>query len=1135
MNSALFSSTMDDHQSKQHLLTVEKQYMDLLNLIVTKLAGEKEVALRNWLSTIEILEKYHQDLYQKLDSSGQNIRTVDIIIDWGNSLETPYMNYLKSYDIVQKQHENLLCASIKNIIKHLPTTSPFNSIDTLLAAPFDHLKLYKSIFSPLLESSDSSKQNTLKQVIQTIDTVLKQSPQRMVNSATATDLVSFQKYVDSENVIDLFTGSHLDYQLRPRPGKIVLQDDFLLLADNNDHPAQRIHMVLTTDILMICKQLDESTGRYDLLYPPLAVNDILVQPLMLDRELIGEYTLQFTVLSKNMAVRAESREVRNAWTGVPLTTTAKNANKTSIPLMNVVRFSETDKNGVNLNTKSDNGAFHRNTPPADSSENEDENGLNGIAAPTPKSDQHSLVGKKSLPTVPAQPQPAMKGNIIPPPKDLTAPVINIAAHEDTKINTLMQSTSKEHQNIKQRGSSIRPQPSNPPYNPHSPVSSGIESKPLPGSTSARNRVAGSASQNPRPQMNTSHASNRATQSFPHQLQHQHPRQSTSSSSIPQQHQQRGSSHGAANTQHRPAANGHSASRTPMSSQSHPSNRPNAPHPHPHPHPQSLHHQSQQRPPPQQSQPRSSQHYQPHQRPVQHNPHHQRPPSHQRLSHHQPQQRPPQNYHSQQRHPQQRPPQQRPPPSNHQHSQQQRPPPPHQQQPRPRPPHHHSQPPAPVPTNTSKPLPQNFNNTPAIAAVASPSSPSTSAQRPMPPTPPPQKPQFNAALPNPDGASQIRSSPVAGSQESFGSSLQLSPEDLATPPRSPNPYNNQTNGIRQVIFRNQQCEVFRWNDESWYAVDGQCLLEVRQTFTNRSCIAIRVQTTGELYLNAWVLPQTQIRLASPTDVSLGLVMGSQQETYLVHFEQSSDATELNQVLQKMHHAAVMAARQPNDGQRTLRGDPPTEMMMYDDDEIEESVAAVATTTTDGSTAVGRTLTRSSSLMQSGQEPTPIPQTLQPAMQCKCKLFVQNEHSNWSSFGSVQLVVSLQVPSRRMHIQIDHDKKRGLSKIIPTGGSSASPTSPSSSSPNTSDNGTNSATSSSSSPGGTVVAATSANTLVSATVYSNNVERLGAKRISFLLVNERERTSSMVYMVQLREEESGNTLYDYLKIKNAQNGW
>jgi hypothetical protein len=304
------------------------------------------------------------------------------------------------------------------------------------------------------------------------------------------------------------------------------------------------------------------------------------------------------------------------------------------------------------------------------------------------------------------------------------------------------------------------------------------------------------------------------------------------------------------------------------------------------------------------------------------------------------------------------------------------------------------------------------------------------------------------------------------------------------------------------------------------------------------VAIRVQTTGELYLNAWVLPQTQIRLASPTDVSLGLIMGSQPETYLVHFEQSTDATELNQVLQKMHHAAVLASRQPNDGQRTLRGEPPTEMMDGfgdddgdDNDDNGDHDAMASTASTVSATMNGNR--RSSSFMQSGQESTAIPQTLQPAMKCKCKLFVQNEHSNWSSFGSVQLVVSLQVPSRRMHIQIDNDKKRGFSKIIPTGSTSPSgspsPSStslPSSLSPN-GDNGTDT--------NATAGTTTSANTLVSATVYSNNVERLGSKRISFLLVNEQERTSSMVYMVQLREEESGNTLFDYLKVKNSQNGW
>lgn len=326
-------------------------------------------------------------------------------------------------------------------------------------------------------------------------------------------------------------------------------------------------------------------------------------------------------------------------------------------------------------------------------------------------------------------------------------------------------------------------------------------------------------------------------------------------------------------------------------------------------------------------------------------------------------------------------------------------------------------------------------------------------------------------------------------------------------------------------------MFRWNDPSWYAVDGQCSLEVRQTFTNRSCVAIRVQTTGELYLDAWVLPQTQVNLASPTDVSLGLIMGQQQETYLVHFAQPSEATEFDQVLQEMRQVAVRERQQQlDDGQRSVRGNSPVPQQPFADTDTN---SVVATTESPQGINSRRSLTRTSSLMQSGQEPTLIPQTLKPAMQCKCKLFVQKDNSNWSSFGSVQLMVSVQIPSRRMHIQIDlDDKKRGLSKIIPTTTAkqghrlSSLPPSPSPSSASLPVD--DSKAEAPASP-------TSANTLISATVYSNNVQRLASKRISFLLVDQQNRTSSMVYMVQLRDDESGNVLYDYLKIKNAQNGW
>jgi hypothetical protein len=122
-----------------------------------------------------------------------------------------------------------------------------------------------------------------------------------------------------------------------------------------------------------------------------------------------------------------------------------------------------------------------------------------------------------------------------------------------------------------------------------------------------------------------------------------------------------------------------------------------------------------------------------------------------------------------------------------------------------------------------------------------------------------------------------------------------------------------------------------------------------------------------------------------------------------------------------------------------------------------------------------------------EPEPVdnvnvPQTLKPVMQCKAKLFIKNETANWSTFGSVTMRISQQAPSMRMLIQIENDKAK----------------------------------------------------LVSAVVRSGNVEMISSKRISFLLVDEATKTS-IVYMIHLREDQTGNKIYEYLRTKNAENGW
>lgn len=130
-----------------------------------------------------------------------------------------------------------------------------------------------------------------------------------------------------------------------------------------------------------------------------------------------------------------------------------------------------------------------------------------------------------------------------------------------------------------------------------------------------------------------------------------------------------------------------------------------------------------------------------------------------------------------------------------------------------------------------------------------------------------------------------------------------------------------------------------------------------------------------------------------------------------------------------------------------------------------------------------LARSSSLAANNTlTPEELSKTLKLAMQCKCKLYVQSASSKWSSFGSVSMQVSQQYATKKMHMAMEstHKKKQ----------------------------------------------------LVSAMVQSNNVERLGTKRISFLLSDD---VYSVVYMIQVREETTADKIMEYLKFKNAENGW
>lgn len=266
-----------------------------------------------------------------------------------------------------------------------------------------------------------------------------------------------------------------------------------------------------------------------------------------------------------------------------------------------------------------------------------------------------------------------------------------------------------------------------------------------------------------------------------------------------------------------------------------------------------------------------------------------------------------------------------------------------------------------------------------------------------------------------------------------------------------------------MYTNNHTKVFRWKDESWYAVEDDCLLEVRQTFSNRSCIAIHLKSSGQFYLNAWVLPDTFITRTTETDLSLSLHIANDQsvlENYLFHCESKSEADKLGNILEQMHQESVKM-NMVISATSTLRGAPPALMRS----------SSLASAVGAGDNVLS---------------PEELAKTFKLAMQCKCKLYVQSASSKWNSFGSVYMKVSQQYATKKMHVAMESRK----------GGKTTQ--------------------------------------LVSAMIQSRNVERLGPKRITFLMVDELEK-NSVVYMIQVREELTGDKIFEYVKTKNSENGW
>lgn len=95
---------------------------------------------------------------------------------------------------------------------------------------------------------------------------------------------------------------------------LLLQDSFILVSERNNASIVPITLALTQHELVACR---EDRSALSLMYPPFAVSDISVKAVSLDRELVGEYMLHFSISkTRQLVARARTKLLRNTWLGL---------------------------------------------------------------------------------------------------------------------------------------------------------------------------------------------------------------------------------------------------------------------------------------------------------------------------------------------------------------------------------------------------------------------------------------------------------------------------------------------------------------------------------------------------------------------------------------------------------------------------------------------------------------------------------------------------------------------------------------------------------------------------------------------------------------------------------------------------
>ncbi|KAF0445502.1 GEF1 protein [Gigaspora margarita] len=196
-------------------------------------------------------------------------------------------------------------------------------------------------------------------------------------------------------------------------------------------------------------------------------------------------------------------------------------------------------------------------------------------------------------------------------------------------------------------------------------------------------------------------------------------------------------------------------------------------------------------------------------------------------------------------------------------------------------------------------------------------------------------------------------------------------------------------MREKIFESSPCQIFYWINGNWKPLTTKdlCIVEVRVTTMNKGCWAILLQKTNRMILNAWIHSNTIIERNSPTTISISCEMGLNKEFYRVSMSIPEEADRFFANLNKVKQIPL-----ENSNNLLL---PPQGL-------ISRSSSL-------------QSLQRNDSLNREVEKSSKL------AMECRCRLFLQNDHGIWTNLGWGKMQLEIESPSQRRKLVVNSEKQ------------------------------------------------------------------------------------------------------------------